>query len=414
MTTVSDTMDPTSLPASNATTDAEGALRPKGPRTRPPLPPEFKELCNLCKAGKLFAVQKWFKEHKYSEPANINSRQWPMGIAIDMGFNSLVEVLLQNGVPADGSALDAALWRRHEEFVRLLLHYGADVRSVPFADVVDTGSPNLIRLFIEGGADMFTGFPIAKGLIQTTRPLLGIYKSYIEKYPQLQFQADMALRHFCEEGSLRGVSLLMWLGANPRAKVPRDEEECEDFWTTPLEAAAFDGKLEIIKRLKPDPVRDNLNHLLSQAAWRLNPDLVQYFTNLGADINSNDEEGRALHGKVISDLSWRLEPNAWGSGGMTRADAIKFTHHWFSLGAKWSPGREDYRDFRRCFSLMSAIEGYEFIKLLRVREVIPGDALGEVLDTPKLRQHLKDRRAAIASYVPQLVKWLKDGRAVRR
>jgi hypothetical protein len=37
----------------------------------------------------------------------------------------------------------------------------------------------------------------------------GIYKTYIEKYPQRQFQADMALRDFCQEGNLRGVSLLI-------------------------------------------------------------------------------------------------------------------------------------------------------------------------------------------------------------
>ncbi len=160
-----------------------------------------------------------------------------MGIAIESGFHSMVEVLLQNEVPPDGSALSAALCRRNEDIVNLLLQYGADVRSLDFSDVVETASPALMRVFIDRGADPITGYPIAKGLIQTTRPLLGIYKTYIDQYPQLQFQADMALRHFCEDGGLRGVCLLLWLGANPRAKVPLDDDEDEDFWTTPLEAA---------------------------------------------------------------------------------------------------------------------------------------------------------------------------------
>ncbi|MFN0017411.1 MAG: hypothetical protein ACKVP0_04070 [Pirellulaceae bacterium] len=90
------------------------------------MPPEFKELCDLCKAGKLFTVQEWFKNHKYSEPENLNYRHWPMGIAIGLGFHSLIEVLLQNGIPADGSALQVALRRRNKDIVMLLLQYGAD------------------------------------------------------------------------------------------------------------------------------------------------------------------------------------------------------------------------------------------------------------------------------------------------
>ena len=168
----------------------------------------------MCRAGKLFAVQEWFKVNKYVEPPDINSRQWPMGIAIEMGFHSLVEVLLQNGIPANGDAVEAALWERNEDIVRLLFEYGADARSVNFSEVVDIASPPLMRFFLDRGADPIAGYPIAKGLIRTTRPLLGIYKTYSLKYPQLQFQADMALRHFCEEGKLRGVCLMMWLGAN--------------------------------------------------------------------------------------------------------------------------------------------------------------------------------------------------------
>jgi hypothetical protein len=54
------------------------------------------------------------------------------------------------------------------------------------------GEPQIIRMFIDRGADLVTGYPypIAVGLIQQTRLFLGIYKSYVEKYPDLQFQAD--------------------------------------------------------------------------------------------------------------------------------------------------------------------------------------------------------------------------------
>jgi hypothetical protein len=41
-------------------------LRPK--TTRPPLPEDYKNLCALCRSGKLFAIQEWFKNHNYDEP----------------------------------------------------------------------------------------------------------------------------------------------------------------------------------------------------------------------------------------------------------------------------------------------------------------------------------------------------------
>ena len=54
-------------------------LRPKN--TRPPLPEDYKNLCALCRVGKLFAVQEWFKNHKYDEPERYDCRHWPIGIA---------------------------------------------------------------------------------------------------------------------------------------------------------------------------------------------------------------------------------------------------------------------------------------------------------------------------------------------
>ena len=82
--------------------------------------------------------------------------------------------------------------RRNKDIIELLLQHGADVNSIDFGEVVYVSDPTIIRLFIDRGADVLTGYPIARGLIHATRLFLGIYKSYIGKYPQLQFQADMA------------------------------------------------------------------------------------------------------------------------------------------------------------------------------------------------------------------------------
>ena len=240
---------------------------------------------------------------------------------------------------------------------------------------VYVSDPTIIRLFIDRGADVLTGYPIAKGLIHATRLFLGIYKSYIGKYPQLQSQADMALRHFCEKGNLRGVSLLMWLGANPRAKAPSDADESEECWRTPLAAAASGGQLDVIKRLKPDPAKDDLNDLLRESLFQRNMELVRYWISLGADINHVDADRDTAHRHVFWSLTWAIDRRDCWYSNTHGADAKRFAQEWFSSGAKWQPKGDDFRTIRKAFSLLSYMEVYEFIKLFREKDVMPGETL---------------------------------------
>ena len=78
----------------------------------------------------------------------------------------------------------------------------------------------IVKLFIEVGVDTQTGYPIARALQRAPRAFLGLYKTFVDRFPEWRFQADMALLHFFSQGSMRGVCLLLWLGADPRAKVP--------------------------------------------------------------------------------------------------------------------------------------------------------------------------------------------------
>jgi hypothetical protein len=62
---------------------------------REELPDDLKELCSLCRAGKLFAVQARIREGKTLSSPSGNFTTSPLRTAIDTGFHSLVEVLLQ-------------------------------------------------------------------------------------------------------------------------------------------------------------------------------------------------------------------------------------------------------------------------------------------------------------------------------
>jgi hypothetical protein len=61
---------------------------------------EIKPLIGLCKAGKLFEVQEWIGSGKpVNPPPSVSGykRKSPLEIAIDLGFHSLVKVLLDGG-----------------------------------------------------------------------------------------------------------------------------------------------------------------------------------------------------------------------------------------------------------------------------------------------------------------------------
>lgn len=280
-------------------------------------------------------------------------------------------------MPADERALQTAVEYRNKDIVELMFQLGATVDMVDFGYIALSGDAEIIRMFIERGADLLTGYPIAKGLIGLTRLFLGIYKSYIDKHPELQFQADIALRHFCKEGNLRGVSLLIWLGANPRSKVPDEVEDSEEFWGTPIQAAADRGQLDIIKRLKPDPAKDDVNLLLGEGLYRRSMELVRYWISLGADINQVSTEGTTAHRRILSALIWDLDPRPHWYGRRDGADAKRFAQEWFSGGAKWSPQGEDVATIRKALLRLSYMEAYEFIKLLLGKGVMSADCLGK-------------------------------------
>ncbi len=94
--------------------------------------------------------------------------------------------------------------------------------------------PAIIRYFLDHGADFITGHPFAEAFAEKIRTALRPWRECKDKYPnlgpQLQEQADRALRYFCEKEDLKWVSLLMWAGADPRSIGPvwGDEEGLDE------------------------------------------------------------------------------------------------------------------------------------------------------------------------------------------
>lgn len=96
---------------------------------------EIKPLIDLCKAGKLFEVQKWIASGKpVNGPPSISGyrRKGPLEVAIGLGFHSLVEALLEGGAAINEpryNPLQHALWDKRLDLIGLLVKHGADYRS---------------------------------------------------------------------------------------------------------------------------------------------------------------------------------------------------------------------------------------------------------------------------------------------
>jgi hypothetical protein len=75
-------------------------------------------------------------------------------IAVETGFHSLVELIAKHegDQASKNAALADAVALRRLDFVELLVENGAEITSVPLADVLITWEPKLIRFFLELGA----------------------------------------------------------------------------------------------------------------------------------------------------------------------------------------------------------------------------------------------------------------------
>jgi hypothetical protein len=234
----------------------------------------------LCRAGTLYEVEAWIHAGK-SLRVPEELRTTPLRIAIDLGFYSLIQLLAihEESEAVLNDALGAAVDLRSLELVQLLLKHGAQIRGVPLISVMRSWDPALMQLFLDGGADVVTEYPFARAFSEKIRTALSRLIAFRRSHPELdremQEQVDRALRFFAGDGNLKWVSLPMWAGGDPRALGPKlDDEDDPDLYVTALQEAASGHSLDVMKKLKPDPSRDDLTELLEYAVLGLDIDMI--------------------------------------------------------------------------------------------------------------------------------------------
>ena len=186
----------------------------------PLTPKDTESPVELCRAGKLYEIEKRIASGQSIQPPP-KSKKSLLQIAVDTGFHSMVELLAGHEISQEtkNGALADAVPKRRLDLVQILVLHGAQVNAIPLDDVLLTWEPTLIRFFLENGADVITGAPFAVAFREKIRTALRPFVDYKNAHPDLatglQEQADIALRHFCREGDLKWVSLMIWAGATP-------------------------------------------------------------------------------------------------------------------------------------------------------------------------------------------------------
>jgi ankyrin repeat protein len=104
----------------------------------------------------------------------------------------------------------------------------------------------------------------------------------------------MALRYFCSKDEMKWVSLMLWCGADARAMGPSLDEKDpsdSDCYVSALQQACYAGNVEVLKKLKPEGGRDDLDNLLHCAAVSGRRDAIRYLLDLGAKANDKENDG---------------------------------------------------------------------------------------------------------------------------
>ena len=363
---------------------------------------EIKPLIDLCKAGRLFDVQAWISEDKPIElpspEAGKARKKSPLEVSIELGFHSLVQVLLEGGAAVDEerySPLRHALWKRRFDIVQLLVEHGADIHSVGMDEVFGTWNNEIVEYFIDRGADLDTDQPLACALCSRIRTALGIFKKYEKKFPSFREQVNAALRYHCKEGNLKWVSLMLWAGGDPYAvgsDAPWGIPDPEEDWTA-LELAAFYGHFDIfkLKAIQLDPNKPRSYELLRSACWKGNSALLKMLLDKGYDPKDLEDKGSSLIRSLISSMTWYFDSylfRRWDKDLDTSEsrEKIKMIHMLVRRGARWEPNdRSDISGVRRSFLKMTPDYIMEFIWIMSEYKACSLDAIEELMRTPSIR-----------------------------
>lgn len=362
---------------------------------------EIKPLIALCKLGKLFDVQAWIAAGKSVNPPLPPEKgprpRSPLEYAIDAGFHSLVQVLLDGGAEIEQtdrySSLNHALGDRQYEVAKLLVEHGADVKSVDMYTLFHTWEATIITYFIDRGADVETNNPLAQAFCSRIWAALRVFKQYQGRFPSFSEQANIALRHHCKEGNLKWVSLMLWVGADPFAKGPDqpDSEPDPEYDHNALELAAICGRFEVfrLRQIKLNPGQERAHKLVQMTCYGKKSNLLKHLLEIGYPVNDQINGGSSHIEVVLNSMSWWRPHDRKKVDTEETREKMKLLYLLIRHGARWIPTNpKDMNSVRRSLLGLDPDYTIELIWLLTKYGACDRSVVEHLLKSSAMRAHV--------------------------
>ena len=256
---------------------------------------EHKQLIDLVRKGKLFELMDWVKEGNPTLiPYKKNVRRSLITEAARIGNHSMVVFLWEHTFQRQweiDQIIHYSLWENltaSAEIALYLMEQGLPMKGLIAYDVFPTHNEALIRLAMQRGLDVRGGDGFADALLSTgcSKLLLRIYLELKDDYPELIYEAHIALRAAAEEGKIRAAALLTWVGVDPFLKFPGSPYDPDDSWCTNAldEIRLNDQTREMLKAMKIEMSEDVWFYFFDKSVW-LVPEMSQEIFHWRRDGN---------------------------------------------------------------------------------------------------------------------------------
>lgn len=355
---------------------------------------DVRPLHQICREGRLYDVEHWIAEGRPLQlaPEAVRKGTRPstaLEIALGRGQHSLALLLLRSGYRLElerYAPLNLALRARRWALVDLLLEWGAELKSASISAVLDTYNVELYERCRAVGYDLTEGHEMGVTLGHGTRnrPLLGFVKRHRAEDLKIQTELNIALGYHVRAGNERGVNLCLWAGADPHAPAPNpdlgvsedaDPEDGEEHFVgfSAIEGAASAGHLTILRRLGPDPARDDFDELYQYAK---DESVVAFLAAI--------QPPKKLTPILAWHLRWVGDRFPWADRrGTGTIEAL------LKCGVRWEetdPGR--LTDIRRSLLKVGDYDLTTIVSRLRRPEICAPETYQELIRTPRMQERL--------------------------
>ena len=360
---------------------------------------DLKQLRLMVRRGRLFEMQQWINQSNASA-IPVQAKKAILELAVETGFHSMVEILAKAWPDRDllDDAFCHVVRKRRVDLAWLLIELGADIWAVDLESVAQCYDREFMQYYLDRWEESDMKRKLREIVMARVQILVRLIRDYAPRFPGHQIELAQGLKHYVEKGDLKWVSLTLWMGANPRLRVPNPHWNSDDDYENPencsnaLEDAVFKGNLDVVKRFKPQKDLDDLDALLSHFRMGFGRGTeVEYLLELGANINNLAGGGSTILSELLCQRDFTLAN--FNRPSIELSD-IRKIDNWVQRGARYVPcDRYSLCTVREAFYALNVKDAIQLLRSL-CKATTP-EGIEKLISTPKIQKHLGMKRKDI-------------------